>query len=245
MNRQNLTPDQLKESKLLDKELRKLIKLKEELQSFKLDDVYILEYFDPNEPNKVWVDKSYFGFPVKYKVVHISPEGIPYLRRLTPNGKPTGAVELPDQAQLLSSLVKAGQINSLRGYINDGQRFIPDPEQLDSILLQQEFDPTAAHKAKLDLFNEIKNHNKKVTVKTGYFDDHHISAFFKGLKSGDKFWMGPDKVFVVQSIVKTRRDWKITAIDQMQQERKFNFSSFNYKRLYREAPRSFKRESVV
>lgn len=247
-----LTPEQHKEAKELDKEFKRLVSLKDELADYKLGDFYIMEECFGNNP-KQWLPlKGHMGFNVKFKVVYISPEGIPYLRKLTPNGKPTGDVYLPDRAQVLKTLVLPNQYNPFSGVgvpRDANYRFVPDPDQLDSILLQTDFQPTADHKDKLRLFNDINKHNKRVSVKTSAYAPNGgykaISAFFKTKVAGDKFWTSPDNVFVIQSIQKVGKEWEIMTLDKNQQEKKFNYSSFLWKRLYSEQPRSFAKESTI
>lgn len=251
-----LTPDQLQESKKLDKQLRKLISIREELKDFKLDDIYVMEEWYMRDPKTTWIAKGHMGFPLKFKVVYISPEGIPYIRKLNPNGRPTSDVYFPPQINELKEFLDRNNPQAQQrqqpgfGFFNfnaksSEYRFIPDPEQLDSILLQSDFNPTGDHKEKLLLFNEINKHNKSITIKTSYPNGYtNISKFFQSKKPGDKFWMGgPDNVFVVQSISKIGKQWVIEALDKNQQIQRFAYSFFQHKRLYKDQPRSFKRES--
>lgn len=245
MSKETLTPAQLNEAKQLDKTIQRLANIKEELKQYKLDDVYILEEWDRYDPKKIIVEKTHMGFPVKYKVVYISPEGIPHLRKLTVTGNPTGESMLPPEAAAINMLRRIN-VNA-QGLIDDlvCQRFTPDPEQLDSILLQAEFDPMAQHRDKSKLFNEINKHNKAVQVPTDWNNWPKIADFFKGLVPGDKFWTSPEKQYVIQSVVKAGREWCITATDMNQATVTFNFSHFQHKRLYKERPRSFSKESKV
>lgn len=247
MSEKNLTDYQLQEAKTLDKTIRQLINIKEEMKDYKLDDIYIMEEWHPFHPKQTWIVKGHMGFPLKYKVVYISAEGVPHLRRLGPSGKPTGDVYLPRQASMLKAIMLAGQADAAAGVVEtlETTRFVPDPEQLDSILLQEEFAPTADHKTKLMLFNEINKHNKRVTVPTGWNEFAKIHDFFKSLKAGDKFWKGADKTYIFQSLVKNKREWVITAIDQSQKQCNSNISYWHHKRLYKEAPRSFAKESAT
>jgi hypothetical protein len=184
------------------------------------------------------------GFPVKYKVVFVSEVGIPYLRKLTAAGNPTGEVHIPPEAEAIYAL-KRTVSNPVNAYGVLKQRFTPDPDQLDSILLQTEFDPMEQHAEKSKLFNDINKHNKNAQVPTDYTSFNKIGDFFKSKQPGDKFWTSPEKQFVVQSVVKQGKEWRITATDMNQKTVTFNFSYFMHKRLYKEQPRSFSKESKV
>lgn len=246
MSKESLTPPQLQAAKALDKVLQKLANIKDEMANYKLDEVFILEEWSKADPKNVSVAKTHMGFPIKYRVVYVSPEGIPHLRKLTSAGNPTGESYLPPEAGQLAALMRIGQVNAT-GLVDDivCQRFVPDPEQLDSILLQTEFDPMELHRVKSKLFNEINKHNKRVAIPTGWNAFQKIADFFKGLKPGDKFWTAPDKEFVIQSVLKQGREWEITCTDMNKATQVYNFSYFQHKRLYKEQPRSFKQEAAI
>lgn len=248
MAKESLTPEQLKEAKQLDKTIRSLSEIREDLKQYKLDDIYILENWDATNPKAVWFEKTHMGFPVKYRVVFISDTGIPYLRKLTAAGNPTGEALVPPEATAIHALRRQHSTMLNITAMNNAlfsQRFAPDPEQLDAILLQQEFDPMAQHAEKSKLFNDINRHNKNVQVPTDYNNYQKIADFFKTRKAGDKFWTSPDKQFVVQSVIKQGKQWIITTTDMNQATATFNISSFLHKRLYKEQPRSFAKESKV
>lgn len=122
---------------------------------------------------------------------------------------------------------------------------MPDPEQLDSILLQQEFDPMAQHAEKSKLFNDINRHNKAVQIPTGYNCYQKILDYFKTRNPGDKFWTSPEKQYVIQSVIKQGKQWTITTTDMNQATVEFCVANFLHKRLYSDQPRSFAKESKV
>lgn len=237
MSKESLSPAQLNEAKQLDKSLRKLANIKDELKNYKLGDIFVLEEWF-GDPNNAVVQETHMGFPSKFQVVHISTEGIPYLRKMTSSGNPTGEAFIPPEAVAINALRRFGM-----NLDNVCQRFVADPEQLDAILLQQEFDPMANHRDKSKLFNEINKHNKNATIPTGPSCYNKVADFFKASKPGDKFWTSPDKQYVIQSVVKQGKQWLITTTDQNQATVEFNISSFLFKRLYKEQPRSFSKES--
>lgn len=238
----DLHPDQIKQIKNLDLALKKLMTLNEEFKSFadfKLGDVFIEEQWDEYNPADREISKNHMGFPYKFKVVHVSDQGIPYLRQLNPNGNPTGPLRAPPHKAMLLLEQLAAIENRVFTY-----KFVPDPEALDSILLQQEFLPMASHKTKLQLFNEITKHNKAITIKTNDSGAYNnVRNFFKSLQPGAIFWTSPANMFVIQSITKTGKQWNIVCVDQNKATHTFNFAHFMYKRLYTAQPRSFTQES--
>jgi hypothetical protein len=215
------------------------LNLKDGLAGYKLNDVYVLEEWNEYDPKIIFVQKTYMDLPVKYKVVYISPQGVPHLRQITIAGKPTGDVIFPPEIAILR-LMRMMRLNDKICF-----RFAPDPEQLDAILLEQEFDPMEQQRTKSKLFNEINKHNKRVQIPTDYCHYDEISKFFKTRKSGDKFWTSPDKQFVIQSVTKIGKEWIIDATNMNQTTLTFDFRFFWNKRLYKEQPRSFVKESKV
>jgi len=237
--KESLTTSQLQAAKELDKTLKNLRNIAEELKQYKIGDIYVLEEWDNWDPKNVIVKETTLGFPVKFKVCYISTEGIPYLRKITNKGNPTGEVYLPPEAIAVNSLRRSAWIGDPAC-----QRFVPDPEQMDSILLQQEFDPMAQQRDKSKLYNEINKHNKNVSVPTSHADFNKIADFFKSKLPGDKFWTSPDKQYVIQSVTKVGKQYEIKCTDMNQQTVTFNFSYFTFRRLYSKQPRSFTKESV-
>lgn len=240
MSKENLTAEQLQDANDLDKTLKKLANIKEQLKHYKLGDVYVLEEWYKNTPDEVVVYETSMGFPAKYKVVYISDQGIPYLRKLTGTGNPTGDAMIPPEAVAVAAIKRSTNGTNLLGH-QLCQRFVPDPEQLDSILLQQDFVPMAQHRDKSKLYNEINKHNKSIAIST--YDFNKIANFFKSKNPGDTFWTTPDKQFVIQSVVKVGTQYVITCTDMNQQTVTFNFSHFFNTRLYKDQPRSFGKES--
>ncbi len=241
MKKETLTPAQMIAANNLDKTIKNLSNIGEILKQYKLGDIFILEEWDHYNPKNVVVQETTLGFPKKFQVVYISAVGIPYLRQLTAKGNPTGETLVPPESAALNTL-KNFYNPALGNNIN--WRFTPDPEQMDAILLQTEFDPMAQQKEKSKLYNEINKHNKNVAIPTGWNDFNKIADFFKNLNPGDKFWTAPDKQYVIQSITKPGREYEIKCTDQNQKEVVFNISHFQFRRLYKEQPRSFSKEAA-
>ena len=240
MAKETLTAEQLRQAKDLDKTLKKLTSIKEQLAHYKIGDVYIIEEYELYDRSKSFVHQTSMGFPKKFQVVHISDSGIPYLRQITGKGNPTGEAVVPPEASAINILKRF----HTAGSTPENWKFIPDPEQMDAILLQTEFDPMEQHREKSKLYNEINKHNKAAAVSTSWASSYKdVSDFFKSRKPGDKFWTSPDKQYVIQSVVKVGKEYVITATDWNNTTVTFGFSHFHGGRLYKEQPRSFKKES--
>jgi hypothetical protein len=239
MSKVSLEPEQLRAAKDLDKALRNLTKVRDTLKDYKLGEIYVLQQWYPEEPEKTIYHETSMGFPAKFQVVHISDEGIPYLRKLTSAGNPAGEAYIPPEAVAVKAIQRFGGAN-----IPVHEKFVPDPEQMDSILLQTEFDPMAQHREISKLYNEINKHNKNVSVSSSWQSSwKDVSDYFKSRQPGDKFWTSPDKQYVIQSVAKVGREYVITCSDWNKMTVTFGFGNFHGKRLYKEQPRSFKKES--
>ncbi len=237
----NLTPDQLKIAKDLDNAIRSVSKIREQFKEYRLGDIYLMERCDFYNKSVFHVEETSIGLPAKFKVVYISDEGVPYLRRITKSGNPTGDAWVPPDAITLSLLRCIKDPYAEERF----HRFVPDPEQLDAIILQEEFDPMAQHRDKSKLFNEINKHNKSVLVPTNNYEFNKAIVFLKSLVAGDKFWTAVDKQYVVQSVAKVNNKWNITCTDMNHATVSFNLSHFQGRRLYKAQPRSFAKESAT
>jgi hypothetical protein len=221
-----------------DLEFKQLLDIQKELEQFKIGDIYIREVFYKYAGSSE-IEKTNHNVVAKYKVIHVSPLGIPWLRKIGSNGKLTGNI---CTIQHINDLIN-GMKRDHSPYGSE-DKFVPDPAQLDAILLQQDFNPVEEAQIKAKLFNEINKHNKRVAINTRP-NKPDVADFFKNSKPGDKFWTSPDVFFVIQSVVKGAGQWIITVLDVNQTTVTFNFSSFNFKRLYREQPRSFAKENKI
>lgn len=226
----NLSTEHQEWVKGIDASIRSILSFKEKCEIYKLGDVCVTRH------DNGYVEKNSTGEPMKYQVVHISPLGIPYLQRLTATGKTSGDLYLPPEIDHIRSLHTSSY--------KPTWQFVQDPAQLDAIMLQQEYAPMKEHKEKLRLQSEINKHNKAITIPTGYFDKAIFFQFLKGLKPGDKFWMGIDKQFVVHqsAFLKHKNQWTITVINPDQQQKELSLESFSDKRLYKAQPRSYSKE---
>lgn len=213
----------------VDAHIDQITKLKESGAAYKVGDIYIIEYNDGH------IDLNSLGESPKYKVVAVSKHGVPFLKRMSSRGGLTGPATIIHTASSLQFLTYGT-------YNNTSWKFVPDPDQLDAIMLEEEYDPMKNHNEKLQLQREILDHNKLASVNTKYDGDY--IDFLKGLKVGDKIWTSVDKQFVVHTAaaVRGKLGWSMTLIDMDQKEVVVPLKSFSYKRLYRTQPRSFAKE---
>lgn len=229
-----LTGYAAEQSRIFDLFFDKVELIKEECSKFKLGDICICKYASGS---KTVVEKTSLNTVEKYKVVYISKTGVPWFKKLNSKGK------VVEEALPIFSLGE--MFYSIRELLNNARKyaqFVPDPAQLDAILLQEEYDPTEEARKKLKIQAEIHKHNKRITIKTKP-NTNEIAKFFQNCKAGDKFWTSMDKQFIIQSINKNKGQWDIVTTDINQDTKIFNFSSFLFKRLYSEQPRSFSKES--
>ena len=227
----SLTHEQRSFTNRIDSFVKKTLAVKEQCANYKIGDVYVMTM---NGSNKE-VEKNSLGEALKFKVVYISSEGIPFYQQLSARGVPAGE---------LSPVPEALFLMNVNTPYDTYWSFVPDPDQLDAIMLQQEYDPMKQHREKLILKVEIDKFNKKIIVPTSWGQEKIYYSFFKGLQVGDKFWTSPEKQYVVHKrAAKMHGTWSITVVDNDQKELQFDLSHFEHKRVYKERPRSFTQES--
>ena len=215
----------------VDAHIRQVLALKDICNTYALGNVYVIESGNPPQAHC-----NQMGEPDKYQVTHVSPMGMPFLQRLSSNGNPFGDVQLPPEAEGLR-WTQLGNVG------HDACRFVQDPDQLDAIMLQQEYDPMRQHNDKLKLKLEVNKYNKSILVPTNYRSYKVYTDFLKNLKQGDKFWTSMEKQYVVYAPAqKIKNKWIITVLNPDQQEEELQLSDFANKRLYESKPRSFAKE---
>ena len=121
-----------------------------------------------------------YGAAKKFQVVAIDKHGVPYMKELNKQGKPTGRMICSikyEQNQYMTN------IRSALTY-----HFEVDPDYADSILLDDQagYSASSALKVKSDTFKEISLHNKK--IKVDCFDAKNLAAFMATVKVGDLLW---------------------------------------------------------
>jgi hypothetical protein len=209
------------------KRIREVMEL---LPTYKVGDVYLMKLSE-EYGGKVQETR---GVPHKYRCIFISEVGIPYFRRIDNHGKATGTV-----------VSDVGDIFINASYEYDTSQMIPDPAQLDAILLNEEFDPVAEQARKAKLYAEIRRHNKSALIQSwGSDGERQIHKFFTGLKPGDTFWTGPNSCVVIEAMKPGRNIHEGTVtIKKDGKTRQYSMSFFRYRRLYRVQPRSYKKEA--
>jgi len=212
------------------------LELIKSLSKFKLDD-YLIAFVPPNDYNSLKKQQAVntFGAAKKYKVVHVDPYGIPYMKELNKYGKTFG--------QLLCPLYRRGN-NEL--YIQT--LFEVDPDYEDSILLDDEgsFDAVKSIKDKSDLHKEIVKHNKSLRIKIKTTQD--LINFISTIKVGDTIWRTPSSALTITEISPT----PINTIGKLIHDKRFikvtnhkgitldlAFKHLKSMAIYKDRPRTF------
>ncbi|CAM6003916.1 unnamed protein product [Sphagnum balticum] len=211
---------------------------------------YLVLYLGDHNGNMV-IQKNSYGAPVKYKVVHSSKHGIPFIKRVSKKGTPVGK---------LFSCIGGLETDNFR---SPGQKFefTLDPDFADSILLADEYDPANLHRSKKDIWKAVTDHNKANKIKTHEMKD--VVAFFRTINVGDTLWTSNISFFLVQDKktmspkdFNTKAKWKdqtryrgpfvtvITVRDKSGKVRDICPDFFHQKALYRERPRSYKELNI-
>lgn len=187
-----------------------------------------------------------YGAPVKYKVVHSTEHGIPFIKKVNKKGTPVGPI-----------YSCTGGLDS-DDYRYEGQsfEFRLDPDYADAILLQDEYDPAALHRSRQNLWKEVTQHNKKAKVNTSTLRD--VIEFFKNTNIGETLWASNRGFYLIQDKqTMTRQDFNatlkdtytnakgpyvivLTVRDKNNKISKITADFFYRKALYNERPRSYK-----
>jgi hypothetical protein len=221
----------------------------ERARQFKLND-YLLLYVS-NSEGKMLPQLNSYGAPVKYKVVHVTEDGMPFVKRTNKNGNPVGG---------LYSVVGTGS-DDYRP-IDRNFEFILDPDYADALLLQDDqFDPAQLHRSKKDIWNAVTKHNKSVKVKTDQLQD--VIDFFGTLVIGDTLWTSNIGYYLIQDIKQmspkdfnNKANWReqtrvkgpfvlvLTVLDKNGKVKDITADFFWGKALYRERPRTYKELNI-
>lgn len=223
---------------------------------FKVGDVYIEEYRDTWNlgSNKTWhTNKTSRGAARKFLVIHVSKPGYGYMKEINSKGKATGMLRLPHR---LETILHFGTDDPTKFTYSwsfhdqsNSHRWVLDPEVLDSILLEQEFDPAAEAKERNALFNEITEHNKRHNLREKY---GNVENWLRHAKVGDVFWSSPDSCYTIQKMTsellyKWRGDVSVEVfvevLDKNKNVKTFSANQLHYRRTYSAKPRSYTRET--
>jgi hypothetical protein len=188
-----------------------------------------------------------YGAPIKYQVVHISKGGIPFAKMVNKKGDLTGAV---------FSCINPPNLYTGSSFIDGLYEYRLDPDYVDSILLQDTYDPAVLHRFRQAAWKEISEHNKRTRVNTRTLSS--INKFFEGVNAGDTLWTSHMGSYLVQNKqVMTRQDFRaklkdnytnatgpwvtvLTVLDKKNKVLQITADFFRDKALYKERPRTYK-----
>jgi hypothetical protein len=200
-----------------------------------------------NDIKSMKLQLNSYGAPVKYKVVHSTEHGIPFLKKVNKKGTPVG--------QIYSC---TGGLDS-DDYRYSGQsfEFRLDPDFADAILLDDEYDPAQLHRSKQDIFKAVTKHNKEVKLNTSTIQD--VVAVFQNAQVGDTLWTSNAGFYLIQDkTTMTAKDFNdkakwseqtrikgpyvivLTVRDKNSKVRQISPDFFHHKALYKERPRTYK-----
>lgn len=221
----------------------------EKIKQFQVGD-YLILYLG-NDDNKMSVQKNSYGAPIKFKVVHCTEHGIPFVNRVNKRGVPIGGI---------FSCLGTLDTDTFR---NPGQKFefALDPDYADSILLQDEYDPANLHRSKKDIWKAVTDHNKTCKISTYNMKD--VLNFFNTVNVGDMLWTSNISHFLVQdkktmtpqnfnsqvgyrhkTQVKSGSITILTVKDKNGKVMDISPDFFHCKALYKERPRTYKELNI-
>lgn len=183
--------------------LNSILSTLETVKCFKLDDIVIATddvYNYAKGKVEQRVLKNSYGLPIKFKVVHVDDNGLPYIKELNKSGKPAG---------ILKPMVRYERDNFGGIYANPMYNFIIDPDYADAIILDDvaNFNPSDAHSIKAALRTEIVNHNKSCKLK--FKNRQEVIAYMKGLAPNTVIWRSSTSfwTFINTKINNPKRGW--------------------------------------
>jgi hypothetical protein len=240
--KEELTSQDLVAIEAFNKEYGRVFETLEKARQLSVGDFLVLYLGDDEKSMKLELNS--YGAPVKYKVVHMSEHGVPFLKKVNKKGTPIG--------QLLSYID-----NFHDHYETDCFEYRLDPDFADAILLEDEYDPAQLHKNKQELFKSITKHNKQIKIKTQEIKD--ISIFFASINIGDTLWSSNSNYVLVYN-KKTMSAYEFNSKAKWNEQTSMRGSSitvlavkdkngkikeitadyFLYKALYKERPRTYK-----
>lgn len=240
-----ITPEEMRLICEQDAHYSAIVDSFERAKQFKVNDFLILMIRDGIGG---WAtEKNSYGAPIKYKVVYTSESGIPFMQEVNAHGT------------LIGNIICGLDHLDDGCYIDHGQvpRWQLDPDYADSLLLQQEYDPSLLHNNRKQIWKEITEHNKKAKINTQGIPQ--IVDFLKTLKQGDTIWTSNVSHYMVQDIkllsksetskiikenfrsrVKGPFVLVATIVDKKGVVKDVAADFFYYKALYKERPRSYK-----
>jgi len=240
-----LTSDDLATIKEWNDSFGRAIEAIEKAKQLSIGDFLVLYVGQDLKSMKIQLNS--YGAPVKYKVVHTTEHGIPFLKKVNKKGTPVG--------QIYSCT--GGLDSDDYRYAGQAFEFRLDPDFADAILLEDTYDPAQLHKTKQEIFKAVTKHNKAAKVNTQ--DIRGVSDFFAKTNQGDTLWSSHSSYFLVQDKktmsakdFNTKAKWNeqtrikgpfvivLTVRDKNGRVKDITPDFFHHKALYRERPRTYK-----
>jgi hypothetical protein len=231
-----------------DKQFKSIIDTLEKAKQFKLDDYLVLYVSDAR--GVMQLKNNSYGAPVKYKVVYVNSNGIPFIKQVNKKGNPIGNI-----------FSCVGSREDTFRSMEQTFEFMLDPDFADSILLQDQYDPAHLHRSKKDIWKAVTEHNKACKVPTHQFKD--VLDFVRSVNVGDTVWTSNISYFLIQDKkALSPVDFNKTAKSQFRTSSRGPFVTvltlrdkkgkikvvppdfFCYKAIYRERPRTYKELNI-
>ena len=175
--------------------------------------------------------KNSYGLALKYQVVYVDENKIPYIKTLNKNNKPYGPLECPIKI--------SGHVDECRiRYTIE-----IDPDYTDAILLEDEanFNATQTLKAKVALRQEIVEHNKKFKIKLDSPRD--VQVLYSKVKPGDILWRSSKSSISVVEVVAVGSGnhpiRRLKILTNKNKEITYRTSQLVNMNLYTDQPRNF------
>lgn len=151
----------------------------EKLSKFNVGD-YLIAFHTYHDGQRAAVTSSY-GVPVKYKVLHIDANKIPYVKALNQNGQPTGDI-MPLMGVNENDVWRGRNLHS-RDF-----DFELDPGFVDSVIFeaQDNYDPTEQQRMVASLRKEIIAHNAAHKIKSN--DVMDLVTVVENMAVGEIYW---------------------------------------------------------
>lgn len=241
--KQTLTADDKRLINHWNEAFGRAIEALEKAKQLSVGDFLVLYTGDDEKTLKLHMNS--YGAPTKYKVVHSNQYGIPFIKKVNKKGTPIGPI-----------MSCAGNLET-DDYRYAGQyfEFRLDPDFADSLLLQEEYDPSQLHKTKQEIFKSVTKHNKAAKVDTSSLPK--VVAFFQNLKIGDTLWASHSGYYLIQDIkivnskiVNNSKSLRtsirgpfvqvLTVRDKNNKCFEITADFFAWKALYKERPRTYK-----
>lgn len=203
MKNNNTTALSKKELELVTKSTRhfdSLNKAVSRLKQFKVGDFLILhikKYDGTLKPST-----NSYGALNKFKVVHVSEGGMPFVKRVNKDGNLNKTV-MSCTGQLLldeDTILDPENYHHYNEWNIEPVELIfqLDPDYADALILQGAYDPGQLHRERKEAWKAITDHNKSLKVDTKSLNK--VIAFFKSLKAGATFWTSSENYYCVQEI---------------------------------------------